>query len=358
MWFGFGLVFYDKAILGSAALFGMNKDLKLAVVDTHTHPPTTDTSRLSWASAIFYFGLIAGIVPLTTLFQRFQMARVLGPVVVLWGGICACTAAVTTYKGLYVQRFFLGFMESIIPSGFSVIISCFYRQEEQIMRQCWWYSATGCWGVIGGLISWGFAHVDGAALKSWQILYIVFGVITMVYGGMCFLLPNSPATAWFLTEEERIVAVERLRDRQTGMRCQTLKPKQVMETLFDVKSWLVFVILTAGYTVNGGITSLGPLIVSTFGFTTFQSILLQFPESAICVISILVTGYICNKKKNVALIQVALFSLPVIAGCLMIWKSSWTSRAVPMVGYSILGLFGPVVTLAIAIGKFLNLSIA
>ena len=45
---GYGLVYYDKAILGSAVLFGMTKDLALSKVDTSTRPPTTNTSRLSW----------------------------------------------------------------------------------------------------------------------------------------------------------------------------------------------------------------------------------------------------------------------------------------------------------------------
>ena len=37
---------YEKAILGSAVLFGMTKDLELSVVDIHTNPPTTVTTRL------------------------------------------------------------------------------------------------------------------------------------------------------------------------------------------------------------------------------------------------------------------------------------------------------------------------
>lgn len=36
----------SKAILGSAVLFGMTKDLDLSVVNTHTTPPTTVTTRL------------------------------------------------------------------------------------------------------------------------------------------------------------------------------------------------------------------------------------------------------------------------------------------------------------------------
>lgn len=130
-------MYYDKAILGSAVLFGMTKDLSLTVVNTQTTPPTTSTQRLSWATSVFYFGMLAGLYPMTFALQRFNIGRILGGVVVVWAGICMLTAAVTTYEGLYAQRFFLGFVESIIPTGFMCIVSGYYTQEEQALRQSW-----------------------------------------------------------------------------------------------------------------------------------------------------------------------------------------------------------------------------
>lgn len=43
--------------------------------------------------------------------------------------------------------------------------------------------------------------------------------------------------------------------------------------------------------------------------------------------------------------------LPVIAGCIMIWKSDWGYQpATPVVGYALTGFFGPVVSLIITLG--------
>ncbi len=98
----------------------MTADLQLSVTDTSTTPPTTDTSRLSWATSIFYFGQLIGSYPLTYLLQRFNLPRVLAPAVMLWGIICASTAGVSTWQGLLVQRFFLGRVAS--HSAFSVVI--------------------------------------------------------------------------------------------------------------------------------------------------------------------------------------------------------------------------------------------
>jgi MFS family permease len=86
----------------------MTTDLDLFIVDASTDPPTVNTSRLSWATSIFYFGQLAGSYPMTLLLQRFSSKHILGPVVLFWAVICAATAGVTTWQGLLVQRFFLG----------------------------------------------------------------------------------------------------------------------------------------------------------------------------------------------------------------------------------------------------------
>ncbi|KAI4174636.1 MAG: hypothetical protein LQ343_002209 [Gyalolechia ehrenbergii] len=238
MWIGYGLVYYDKAILGSAVLFGMTQDLDLSVVDRSRTPPTTSTDRLSWATSMFYFGMLAGLYPLTFLLQRFSMGRVLGGIVLLWGLVAMLTAAVTSWQGLFVQRFFLGFVESIMPTAFMCIIASYYTQKEQALRQSWWFSATGGWTIIGGALNYGFAQITGGSLKRWQYIYLLAGALTVLYGCICFTIPNSAVSAWFLTPEERVIAVERLRKGQTGVRCQKVKSSQLREALLDWKIWI------------------------------------------------------------------------------------------------------------------------
>ncbi|KAF2662130.1 MFS general substrate transporter [Lophiostoma macrostomum CBS 122681] len=348
---GYGLVYYDKAILGSAALFGMTKDLGLSVVDNTTTPPTTDTSRLSWATSIFYFGQLAGSYPMTYLLQRFHSRFVLGPAVMLWAVICASTAGVTDHIGLFAQRFFLGFTESIVPTAFMITVSGYYTQSEQALRQTWWFSGTGWFTIIGGGLNYGFAQIKGGALTPWQYIYVFAGGLTFLFGLWCFFLPSSALNAWFLTPEERIVAVERLRTAQTGVGNEKIKWEQIKEAALDVKVWLVALTMAAGYTVNGAVSGFGPLIVSTFGYSTLDSILFQFPVGAVCAVGIPLTGWLASRYRNVRIPILVACCLPVIAGFIMIWKSEWTNRPVtPVAGYSLIGFFGPVVGLTVTIG--------
>ncbi|KAM0263274.1 hypothetical protein ACHAPA_008888 [Fusarium lateritium] len=273
---GYGLVYYDKAILGSAALFGMTSDLHLSVVDASTNPPTVNTSRLSWATSIFYFGQLIGSYPMTYLLQRFNSRFIMGPVVMFWAVICAATAGVTTWQGLLVLRFFLGFTESIVPTAFMITFT-----------------------VIGSALNYGFAQIDGGALKSWQYIYVLAGGLTFLFGLWCFALPNSVLNAWFLTEEERLVAIERLRAGHTGLKSNKIEFYQVKEAVLDVKVWLVALMMASA---------------------------IRIPVLLLCC-------------------------LPVIAGFAIIWKSEWGTRPVaPVVGYSIIGFFGPVVSLTVTLG--------
>lgn len=108
----------------------------------------------------------------------------------------------------------------------------------------------------------------------------------------------------------------------------------------------------ARYTVNGAVSGFGPLIVSTFGYSSLQSILFQFPLGGLSGVGILATGWLGSKFKNIRIILLILCCLPTIAGFAMIWKSTWGVKPVtPVAGYSILGFFGPVVGLIISLGS-------
>ncbi|KAI1634513.1 major facilitator superfamily transporter [Biscogniauxia mediterranea] len=341
----------------SAALFGMTTDLHLsvavAVAASPDDDPTVDTSRLSWATSIFYFGMLAGLYPMSYLQQRLGAGRVLGPVACLWGLVCMLTAAATSHRGLYAQRFALGFVESAVPAGFACVVAGFYTQREQALRQAWWFSATGLWTVVGGALNYGFAQVGARAglLRPWQYIYLFAGGLTFAFGLLCFALPSSPASAWFLTAEERFAAVERLRHGQTGVRCPRVKGAQLREALRDVKIWLLAAMMASAYTVNGAVSGFGPLIVSTFGWSTLDSILFQFPLGGLCLVAILLTGWLGSRYRDIRIAMLVVCCLPVIAGCGLIWKSEWSYRAAaPVVGYSITGTFGAVVSLIITLG--------
>jgi hypothetical protein len=85
---------------------------------------------------------------------------------------------------------------------------------------------------------------------------------------MFFLVPDSPVTAKRLSFHEKKLAVERLRENQTGVENKTLKPCQIREAFLDYKLYLFFLIALMQSIVNGGISNFGTIIIKGFGFST------------------------------------------------------------------------------------------
>jgi hypothetical protein len=68
------------------------------------------------------------------------------------------------------------------------------------------------------------------------------------------------------------------------------------------------------------------------------------PLGAVCLVTTLAF-------QNVRLIMLMLCCLPVIAGCAMIWKGTWSEGgATPLAGYTLIGFFAPVTSLIVSMG--------
>ena len=52
-------------------------------------------------------------------------------------------------------------------------------------------------------------------------------------------MPDSPVHARFLSREEQVMAVERVRDDQGGTENKRIKVQQVAEALTDFRTWLI-----------------------------------------------------------------------------------------------------------------------
>jgi hypothetical protein len=56
------------------------------------------------------------------------------------------------------------------------------------------------------------------SLTMMQYIFLIYGATTVLCGTMVFFgLPDSPTKAWFLSAEEKQLAVVRLADNQTGI---------------------------------------------------------------------------------------------------------------------------------------------
>ena len=81
---------------------------------------------------------------------------------------------------------------------------------------------------------------SSSSMAPYKIMYLLTGALAIGVGiAVLVWMPDSPLHARFLTHRERVAAVERIRDDQGGTENKRIKKEQVIETLLDVRTWLI-----------------------------------------------------------------------------------------------------------------------
>ncbi len=206
----------------------------------------------------------------------------------LWGLVSACTAATRDFKSLVVCRFFLGFLEAPFFPGALFLLSSWYTPREMATRTAVMYTGTLLSSAFGGLIGAGVQYgLDGShGLRSWQWLFLIEGAATVALSlASIFVLPDFPSTTTWLSEQERNLAIQRLRmhngsaDDERGPILLGLKM-----AVLDYKVWLLTLVVILK-TSAGAVTQFIPTLVHTFHFGKVQSLLMVAPPYVFAAIA-------------------------------------------------------------------------
>ncbi|GAA5832926.1 hypothetical protein JCM3766R1_000359 [Sporobolomyces carnicolor] len=351
----FGLQYYDKAVLGSASIFGIIKDLGLSTttVNPETGKAVVSTLRYSTANSAFYWGYIVAVLPFALLLQRLPLAKTLSACIFFWGVTVILTVVVKSYEGLVVQRVFLGVLESSVSPGFVMMTTQWYRKSEQASRLGIWYSATGIFSAFSGVVNYGLGKAGGS-LAPWKYMYLFAGAWTILWAVVVLLVvPDSPRTSqrWF-NDREREILIRRSRENMSGrVEPSNFDWRQAKEAMLDVKIYIFLVMAAAIYICNGGVTAFGARIVSSFGYDSLTTIAILIPGGAFTCAAIYLFTWIASKWEDSLTYLIPISCLPVIVGSAIIWGASWTHRGVPLFGYYLLPTFGAPYVLLLALAS-------
>ncbi|RMY01428.1 hypothetical protein D0868_08494 [Hortaea werneckii] len=146
-----------------------------------------------------------------------------------------------------------------------------------------------CWGTVVVTSMWYKRDEQPRRVGT------CIGLITICVGVVVILLlPDNPMSSR-LSHAEKVAAVERLRENQTGIENKHFKPSQVLQLAKDPQAWLLALITTAASIPNGAVGSFQSILISSFGFTDYETTLLQIPGGVIAVISVLTATNIAGK---------------------------------------------------------------
>lgn len=169
-------------------------------------------------------------------------------------------------------------------------------------------------------------------------MFIILGVATFLLGiGLIVLLPDSISNAKFLTPRERQWVGDRIVIAGTGRTEKTTwKRNQVLECLRDPKTWLIWSIALLCQIPNGGTQNFANLVITSFGFTSLQSTLINIPYSVISIVAISGTGWLAGRFRSMNCILVGLIVIPPVVGSALIGSRDSIPHGVSLFGYFLL----------------------
>ncbi|KAL2789076.1 major facilitator superfamily domain-containing protein [Aspergillus keveii] len=290
--------YLDKQSINYAAVFDLRDDLHLT------------GSEFSWAVSLFYFGQLVAQYPAAYLMSRVRITYFVGVAIVLWGAAEMCLAASHAFSSLGAIRFLLGFFEGAVSPSFVIITSNWYCLSQ----------------IVGALMMYG---VGGATmtLQTWRVMFLLCGGLTVLAGSLfLWLMPRDTTTAWFLNEEERKIATDRLtRDRAT--RDQTsFDWVQAKEAVTDPRT-VIYALMALLITMPTAIVKFSSIVIEGFGFSKFQTMLVGLPGGAIAFALVWIGALIPMKWPNARCFGgIFLCSMPMIGSLLLLTlpaSNSW-----------------------------------
>lgn len=291
MWLCYGIQQTDKTSLGTQATFGIRQDTGLV------------GQQYAWLTTVFYITYMCFEFPSNIILQRYKMGRTLSIYMICWGIVVLCIGFAQNFTQLITLRALQGLFECCISPGFILVVGSWYTTREHASRALVFQSANAGFGVISSLVLYGIgtAEYRNPELQSWRYMSYFLGGLTILVGFLCLFLLGTPSEVHWLSPEEKNMANTRILSNNTGHDLTGLKKwkwKQARECLADPCFWFAGVNALLSSIPNGGLTTFGSIINTTFGFTNLQVILLDIPRSVFSVLYFVMIGVLTSKKKD------------------------------------------------------------
>lgn len=148
-------------------------------------------------------------------------------------------------------------------------------------------------------------------------MFLTVGLITCVAGILVIIfLPDNPFKSR-LTHEEKVWAVNRLRENQTGIENKTFKLSQVKECFRDPHTLLLCLMTTASSIPNGAVSSFQATIIHNFGYDSKTTALLSIPSGGVSIVAILCSTYLAGRYNQRGIQIITLLIPGILGGALM-----------------------------------------
>jgi sugar phosphate permease len=215
-------------------------------------------------AGIFFIGYFFFEVPCNMILQKIGAKYWLGPIMIVWGVVSACTMFVKSAAEFYTVRFVLGIVESGFFPGVILYLTFWYTSKHRAKMVAAFMTAIPLSGVIGAPISgWLLDRMTSVGgLRGWQWLYIVEGVPSVLAGiAAMFFLEDSPQKAKWLADGEKLLLLNRLHEEEMAKRLVAPGHHRLRDAFRGYRVWLLCAVYFGIVMGNYGIQFWLPQIV-------------------------------------------------------------------------------------------------
>lgn len=247
--------FIDRANIGNAKIAGLERELGLKGYDYNS------------VLSVFYISYIIFEIPCNMLCKWVGPGWFI-PATSLGFGICSIgTAFVHNIHAISGVRFLLGIFEAGMLPGIAYYMSRWYRRSELAFRLSLYILMAPLAGAFGGLLASAILKLSHfGSLHSWRMIFAIEGIITCGISLISFFtLTDRPETARWLTQEEKDLAIARVKSERVAATevLDRIDRKKTLRGIFNpITLATSFIFLLDNITVQG-LAFFAPTIVQT-----------------------------------------------------------------------------------------------
>ncbi|KAK5952411.1 hypothetical protein OHC33_006454 [Knufia fluminis] len=185
--------YLDQQNINNAYVSGMSDDL-------HLHG-----NELNYFTTYFNIAYCLMLIPSQVILTYVRPSYWLSGLEVTWGLITGLIALAQSARTVYILRVFLGLCESSAWPGMMTLFMHWYTPPELAKRMGFYHSCQALGYMMSGAMQAAIMRTlhGSNGLAGWRWLFVINGVITVVWGAMGFFmlpdLPNkpNPRAFWF-----------------------------------------------------------------------------------------------------------------------------------------------------------------
>ncbi len=294
----YSLAFLDRANYGFGAAAGLAKDLNIT-------PTSSSLLGGVFFLAYFFFQIPGGIYV-----EKRNAKVIMFWSLILWSCLAAATGLVSDISTLYVVRFMLGVVESVVMPAMLIIISHWFTKKER--------SKANALLVLGNPVTilW-MSVVSGYLIDAygWRQMFVIEAIPSLIWAVVWWVMfVDHPKDAKWLTADEKkdleAVFVEEQKD---------LKPVKNYSEAFRSSKVISLSLIHFSWNIGvyGFIMWLPSIIKSLSTIGIVATGWLAAVPYALAVAALIGTSYFSDKTQN----RKAFVFIPLIIGTVSLFGS-------------------------------------